>query len=176
MATKIHSALFIFVLCCPLLGLAETQWRSEALGLQCLFPTYWEVESLPSQGDLAKGGTLVRAERTPGLPAGVRFELELEPLAIALSPHEKALTELLDSLRGTPKLQVLKSELRQVSDQVSELKVRWKIAQSRHTLESLYRLYDVGNRRYVASVSGRLELVEGIRDELSLLWDSIRAE
>ena len=83
---------------------------------------------------------------------------------------------LLKNLKETPKLQVLGSEKSEIRDNVSEVRVTWKIAQSRHTLESVYRILDMKDRRLVASISGRVELVAGVRDELSQLWDSIRAE
>ena len=176
MITTLLPHLLLTALLTPGLSFAETRWNSEALGLECTFPLYWELEALPLQTDLAKGGTLVRAERTPGLPAGVRFELQLEPLTIKRSSQQKASDELLSSLRQTPQLQILKSNKTTVSENVIEIQVTWKIAQSRNTLESVYRILDFNDRRLVASVSGRVELVKGLTEELNQIWDSIRAD
>ena len=134
------------------------------------------MESLPDQTDLAKGGVLVRAERTPGIPAGVRFELELQPLTIQRTSQQAAVQDLMTSLNQTPKLQVLKSDQITISDSILELRVRWKIQESRYTLESIYRILDVADRRLVASVSGRVELIAGVQDELNQLWNSNRVE
>ena len=177
MRTQISFLLILVAaLLAPGLGFAETQWQSDALGLRCTLPAYWELEALPRQTDLAKGGVLLRAERTPGIPAGARFELQLEPLTIKRSSQKAASDALLSSLKQTPKLQILSSETTVLSDNIAEVQVTWKIAQSRHTFESIYRVLDFGERRFVASVSGRVELVAGIRSELSQMWDSIRVE
>ena len=100
----------------------------------------------------------------------------LEPLSIKRTGPTEALEVLLKNLKSTPKLQVLDSEKSEIADNVSEVRVTWKIAQSRHTLESIYRILDLKDRRLVASISGRVELVAGVRGEFSQLWDSIRAE
>ena len=176
MTIKSSVIALLFCASIPSLGHAETPWRFEPLGVECVFPTHWVLEQAAEHGDLAKGGVLVRADRTPGLPAGVRFELSLEPLAIQRTAPAEALEVLLKNLKETPKLQVLGSEKSEIRDNVSEVRVTWKIAQSRHTLESVYRILDLKDRRLVASISGRVELVAGVRDELSQLWDSIRAE
>ena len=176
MTIKSSVVAFLFCALIPALGHAETTWRFEPLGVQCVFPTHWVLEKAPEHGDLAKGGVLVRADRTPGLPAGVRFELSLEPLSIKRTRPAEALDALLKNLKNTPKLQVLDSKKSEIAENVSEVRVTWKIAQSRHTLESIYRILDTKDRRLVASISGRVELVAGVRDELSQLWDSIRAE
>ena len=176
MTIKSSVTAFLFCALIPALGYAETTWRFEPLGVQCVFPTHWVLEQAPEHGDLAKGGVLIRADRTPGLPAGVRFELSLEPLSIKRTRPAEALDVLLKNLENTPKLQVLASEKSEIAENVSEVRVTWKIAQSRHTLESIYRILDTKDRRLVASISGRVELVAGVRGELSQLWDSIRAE
>ena len=176
MTTRFIVVSLLVVLLSPALSYAETAWQSETLGLSLKFPAYWKTETLPSQSDLAKGGVLVKAERTPGIPAGVRFELELQPLTIKRSSQQSAAETLIDALKQTPKLQILKLDQAKISDEVVELRVKWKVAESRYTLESIYRILDTAERRLVASISGRVELVAGVQEELNRLWDSIRAE
>ena len=132
----IKSCTLAFILCvlAPSSGFAETTWRFEPLGMECIFPAHWILEEAPQQGDLAKGGVLIRADRTPGIPAGVRFELSLEPLAISRSTPDEALEAVLVNLKGTPKLQVLNSEKNKVASNVSEVRVIWKIAQSQRSV------------------------------------------
>ena len=106
----------------------------------------------------------------------MRFELELQPLTIKRSSQQSAAETLIDALKQTPKLRILKLEQAKISDEVLELRVKWKIAESRYTLESIYRILDTAERRLVASTSGRVELVAGVQEELNQLWDSILAE
>ena len=102
MTIKSSVTAFLFCALVPALGHAETTWRFDPLGVQCVFPTHWVLEQAPERGDLAKGGVLVRADRTPGLPAGVRFELSLEPLSIKRTRPAEALDVLLNNLKTRP--------------------------------------------------------------------------
>ena len=98
MTIKSSVTAFLFCALIPALGYAETTWRFEPWGFNVSFSRTGFLEQVPEHGDLAKGGVLVRADRTPGAALGVRFELSLEPLSIKRTGPTEALEVLLKNL------------------------------------------------------------------------------
>ena len=156
MTIKSSVTAFLFCALIPALGYAETTWRFEPLGVQCVFPAHWVLEQAAEHGDLAKGGVLVRADRTPGLPAGVRFELSLEPLSIKRTGPTEALEVLLKNLKSTPKLQVLDSEKSEISRQCER-----SSSHMENRSKSSHARINLSYPRYERPTPGRIDLRTG---------------
>lgn len=154
----------------------SNQWRLDELGVGLQFPEHWHLSPQSVSGDLAKGGLLLRALRTPGIPAGVRFELQLEPLAIQNPPLREALKTLVDGLKQTPQVLVRNNKTDIVSASSHQAELTWQIEGSNHTIVSLYRVLDRSDRRFLISISGRQELIQGVRTEINQVLDSMGAE
>ena len=81
----------------------SNQWRLDELGVGLQFPEHWHLTPQSVSGDLAKGGLLLRALRTPGVPAGVLLIQSCMPSAILcyLIAHMYSPKEIVDNISST---------------------------------------------------------------------------